>query len=87
MRNDLRLVAARCEFVASLGRQRGLSTARGDNDGDLTANHGANESHQPLRFAQFASIDGLDDDQKNIVDLVVQFQRTQLAAEEEPDSF
>ena len=46
--------------------------------GHLAANDGPDVSHKPLRFAQLAPLNGLRDDQKDIVYLVVQILRAKL---------
>ena len=41
-----------------------------DVPGDLAADHGPDIAHQAFRFAQFAVLDGLGDDQEKVVDSV-----------------
>jgi len=46
--------------------------------GDLPADDGVNIAHQARRLAQFAVANGLRDDQKNIMNLVVEVVRSKL---------
>src|SRR5947209_11380684 len=55
--------------------------------GYLAADYGPDKAHQAVGFPQIAAPDGLHDDQKSIVDLVVQFLRTELPAQKESDTF
>ena len=53
----------------------------------LAAHNGAHIAHQPLRLAQFTVPNGLVDDQKEIVDLVIQILRPKLAPQVIADTF
>ena len=52
---------------------------------NLPPDHGAHVAHQTVRLAKFAALDGLGDDQENVVHLVVEVLRPQLPPEEETD--
>src|ERR1035437_3022757 len=49
----------------------------------LPPDHRAHITHQPVRLAEFAPLDGLRDDQENVVHLVVQGLRPQLPPQQE----
>ena len=53
--------------------------------GHLPPDHRADVTHQPVRLAKFAALDGLRDDEENVVHLVVEVLRPQLPPEEETD--
>ena len=65
---EISLVAARLDAALDL-------------HGYLPADDGAHVSHQALGFAQFALLNGLDDDQEDIVNPVVEILGPKLAAE------
>src|ERR1017187_3467057 len=54
--------------------------------GHLAADDSTHVPHQPLGLTQIAFLDGLDDDQEKIMDLIVEILRPNLAAEIEADS-
>lgn len=57
-----------------------------DELGDSPANNGAGEGEEAFRFAQFASLDGLDDEQEGIVDAVVDLMTPKLADDQNLDA-
>jgi len=57
-----------------------------DMGGDLSAHHGAHETHEPFRLTQVPAANRLHHDQESIVDLVIQVLRPELPAQVEANA-
>ena len=55
-----------------------------DVPGDLPADHRPDIAHQAFRLAQFAALDGLGDDQEQVVDPIVEVLCAELAPQVKP---